>query len=70
MLLFERLGECWGGCCTTNPRVDEVMTHRCGHKFNYPDAAGHQVALAHYNRLDQYAEMLGKPLNRTDWENW
>jgi hypothetical protein len=46
------------------------MTHRCGHKFNYPNPEGYQVAEAHYNRLDQYAEMLGKPYNRTGWENW
>lgn len=70
IMTFNRLGDCWGGCCTMNPTIKDVLTHRCGHKFNYPDATGHQVAMAQYNKIDKYANMLGKPCNRTDWEYW
>lgn len=68
--VMTQLGECWGGCCTTNPTLRDVMTHKCGHKFNYPDAVGNEVAAAHYKRLDEQATMLGKAFNRTTWEVW
>ncbi|KUJ23572.1 uncharacterized protein LY89DRAFT_186085 [Mollisia scopiformis] len=68
--VMQQMGECWGGCCTTNPDIRDLITHRCGHKFNYADPTGSKVAGVHYDRLDRYAEMLGKPYNRTTWDQW
>ena len=27
--------KCWGGCCSENPRVQDIIENRCGHKLDW-----------------------------------
>jgi len=33
--VITRLGDCWGGCCASYPRSEDVLWNRCGHKFDF-----------------------------------
>jgi hypothetical protein len=51
------LGNCYGGCCAPGADMNQLMTHRCGHKLDY---LGNQTVIeAQYERLDRQAERLG-----------
>lgn len=60
--VIDRIGDCWGSCCASNPTVEDVLWARCGHRLNY---LAKEVTNAFYDRLDAQAAMLGRPLNST-----
>jgi hypothetical protein len=59
--LIERLGDCWGNCCSSNPTVEDIFWSRCGHRL---DLQNEVVTNAHFHRLRQQSLMLGSPLDR------
>lgn len=66
---YVRLGDCWGGCCASNPTPEDIMWSRCGHRLNYLDPI---TTALHYDRLDRQATSLSKTvfsLAETDNEN-
>jgi hypothetical protein len=58
MSAIQALGDCWGGCCIVNPEKEDILDHRCGHKFDFRDWENAKV---HFTRLDENSELLGKP---------
>ena len=54
--VLTHFGDCWGGCCSGQPKGPEILWKRCGHQLNYlkPD----HVKM-HYGRLEKEAQMLG-----------
>jgi hypothetical protein len=60
--VIDRIGDCWGSCCASDPRVEDVLWSRCGHRLNY---LTQPVVDAFYNHLDEEAALLGQPLNKT-----
>jgi hypothetical protein len=59
------LADCYGGCCTPQTNVEDVLNSRCGHKLNY---LGDQAVInATYDRLDREASLLGTRLDAEPW---
>ncbi|KAH8764790.1 UDP-galactose transporter [Hyaloscypha finlandica] len=55
--IINYLGHCFGGCCAPGADMNQLMSHRCGHKLDY--LGNWDVINAHYDRLDKEAERLG-----------
>ena len=51
------IGHCFGGCCAPGADINQLMSHRCGHKLDY--TGEQEVISAHYERLDRLASRLG-----------
>jgi hypothetical protein len=64
--LVEHFPDCFGGCCSSLAKAEDILQHRCGHKLNYQD---HDLVQVHYDRLDLEAETLGARVNETEWIN-
>jgi hypothetical protein len=62
--VMDRIGDCWGSCCASNPTKEDVLWARCGHRLNYLDQP---VVDAFYNRLDDEAKLIGQQLNQTKY---
>jgi hypothetical protein len=67
--VLSRFGDCWGSCCEmVQPDVHDVLFHRCGHKFNYQaDKANQSGVIAHYEKLERYAGLLGTERTVNKW---
>jgi hypothetical protein len=59
------LGHCYGGCCAEGADMNQLMSHRCGHKLDY--LGDQDVINAHYERLDRQAERLGTVVEEKNW---
>ncbi|KAK0109322.1 hypothetical protein ONS96_003141 [Cadophora gregata f. sp. sojae] len=57
------IGDCYGGCCAPGAGMEDLLSHRCGHKLDYQG----RVQEAHYERLDYAASVLGTPIERPSW---
>ena len=57
--VIDRIGDCWGGCCDSSARVEDILWSRCGHRLDYLNQA---LVDAHYGKLERQAEALGKPM--------
>lgn len=33
--VMQFIADCWGSCCTSHPSKWDIMSHRCGHKFDH-----------------------------------
>ncbi|KAL2071809.1 hypothetical protein VTL71DRAFT_13044 [Oculimacula yallundae] len=73
--IISYIGDCYGGCCAGGGNIDDVISHRCGHKLDY--AGDPQVVKIHYDGLDYAASMLGSEIERPQWldqthhrQNW
>jgi hypothetical protein len=64
--VLDRIGDCWGSCCSSDPTVDDVRFARCGHRLDYLQPP---VVDAFYDKLDGQAKMLGQARNETS-ETW
>lgn len=69
------IGNCYGGCCAGGANLEDLLSHRCGHKLDY--AGDRNVVAAHYDSLDYAASILGSEIERPEWidqphrqENW
>lgn len=56
MPVLDRFGDCWGSCCASGPKAEDVTWARCGHKLDYRNEP---VVNAFYDKLDGQAAMLG-----------
>lgn len=56
MPVLDRFGDCWGSCCASGPKAEDVTWARCGHKLDYRNEP---VVNAFYDKLDSQAAMLG-----------
>jgi hypothetical protein len=54
--IIERLGDCWGDCCASNPTVVDILWKRCGHRLDF---TAEDVFNVHFKRLGEEALMLG-----------
>ena len=55
--IFNFMAHCYGGCCAGGADLNQLMSHRCGHKLDY---LGNQTVInAHYEGLDQEAAGRG-----------
>lgn len=62
--IMKRFGDCWGDCCSENPDVRDILSHRCGHRLDYRQ---NDIVSAHYDRLDKDADMLGDKVGEPDF---
>ncbi|OLN96061.1 CMP-sialic acid transporter 2 [Colletotrichum chlorophyti] len=62
--IIDHISDCWGNCCSSNPKVRDVLGTRCGHRLNYLDEA---PTKAFYDKLDAEATLLGQTLNATKY---
>ncbi|TEA11053.1 CMP-sialic acid transporter 2 [Colletotrichum sidae] len=62
--IIDHLSDCWGNCCSSNPKVRDVLGARCGHRLNYLEDI---PTNAFYEKLDSQARALGQPLNATKY---
>lgn len=66
----ERIKDCWGSCCSSNPTTEDVLTSRCGHRLDY---LAENVTGRFYEKLDGQAKLLGRKLgdivSSTDSDN-
>jgi hypothetical protein len=62
------VGHCFGGCCSPGADMNQLMSHRCGHKLDY--IGDQQVIDAHYERLDRQAERLGTLVEVKGVQRW
>ncbi|KAM0324835.1 hypothetical protein ACHAQA_007801 [Verticillium albo-atrum] len=62
--VMERIGDCWGSCCASNPTVEDVLEARCGHRLDYLTEA---PVDAFYGKLDEQAKLLGQPMPETKY---
>lgn len=60
--IIDRFGDCWGSCCASNPKIEDVLWARCGHRLDY---LNQPVVDAFYSRLEAEGKMLGMPLPKT-----
>ncbi|KAL2876535.1 hypothetical protein SGCOL_008110 [Colletotrichum sp. CLE4] len=60
--IIDHISDCWGHCCSSNPKIRDVLGARCGHRLNYLEEA---PTKAFYDKLDAQASILGHPLNST-----
>ncbi|KAH9217737.1 nucleotide-sugar transporter-domain-containing protein, partial [Leptodontidium sp. 2 PMI_412] len=54
------IGNCYGGCCAGGANLEDLLSHRCGHKLDY--AGDRNVVAAHYDSLDYAASILGSEI--------
>ncbi|KAF6828901.1 cmp-sialic acid transporter [Colletotrichum plurivorum] len=62
--VIDHISDCWGHCCSSNPKVRDVLGARCGHRLNYLEDV---PTNAFYNKLDAQAAILGQTLNATKY---
>ncbi|PMD62276.1 uncharacterized protein K444DRAFT_627235 [Hyaloscypha bicolor E] len=66
--IINYLGHCFGGCCAPGADMNQLMSHRCGHKLDY--LGNWDVINAHYERLDKEAERLGTEVEERETVRW
>jgi hypothetical protein len=66
--IINYLGHCFGGCCAPGADMNQLMSHRCGHKLDY--LGNWDVINAHYERLDKEAERLGTEAEERETVRW
>ncbi|KAK2059458.1 UDP-galactose transporter [Colletotrichum caudatum] len=62
--ILDRISDCWGNCCSSDPKVRDVLGARCGHRLNYLEEG---PINAFYGKLDAQAALLGQALNSTKY---
>lgn len=62
------LGHCFGGCCAPGADLNQIMSHRCGHKIDY--LGDQEVITAHYERIERQGERLGTPVMEMEEERY
>ncbi|GKT43301.1 CMP-sialic acid transporter 2 [Colletotrichum spaethianum] len=62
--IIDHISDCWGNCCSSNPKIRDVLGARCGHRLNYLEDG---PINAFYDKLDAQAEILGQTLNSTKY---
>lgn len=62
--IIDHISDCWGNCCSSNPKVRDVLGARCGHRLNYLEDV---TTKAFYDKLDAQASILGQELNATKY---
>ncbi|KAK1585160.1 UDP-galactose transporter [Colletotrichum navitas] len=62
--IVERISDCWGNCCSSDPKIRDVLGARCGHRLNYLEEG---PINAFYGKLDTQASLLGQTLNSTKY---
>ncbi|KAL0939567.1 UDP-galactose transporter [Colletotrichum truncatum] len=62
--IIDHISDCWGHCCSSNPKVRDVLGARCGHRLNYLEEV---PTKAFYDKLDAQASILGQTLNATKY---
>ncbi|KAK2034241.1 UDP-galactose transporter [Colletotrichum zoysiae] len=62
--IVEHISDCWGNCCSSDPKVRDVLGTRCGHRLNYLEEG---PINAFYGKLDAQAALLGQTLNSTKY---
>ncbi|XMA07251.1 hypothetical protein WAI453_000042 [Rhynchosporium graminicola] len=73
--IINYIGNCFGGCCAGGGKLDDILSHRCGHKLDY--AGDQKPVKAFYDGLDYAAGLLGTEIERPEWldqshrrQNW
>ncbi|GJC77648.1 CMP-sialic acid transporter 2 [Colletotrichum liriopes] len=62
--IIDHISDCWGNCCSSNPKIRDVLGTRCGHRLNYLEE---EPIKAFYDKLDAQADILGQTLNSTKY---
>ncbi|KAK1964718.1 UDP-galactose transporter [Colletotrichum sublineola] len=62
--IVDHISDCWGNCCSSNPKIRDVLGTRCGHRLNYLEEG---PINAFYSKLDAQAGLIGQTLNSTKY---
>ncbi|KAK1979657.1 UDP-galactose transporter [Colletotrichum cereale] len=62
--IIDHISDCWGNCCSSNPKIRDVLGARCGHRLDYLEEG---TINAFYGKLDAQADLLGQTLNATKY---